>query len=669
MEVPSFVRLFMMRRLIAVAHAGNKKALIKQLTLVLSDFDVQAKANTILTRLMKHSLKHYMTTWYDEKSQAAVIELIFHQIIATKFPEICQQITTYRGRSKSQNAVFNTKDLMSLVLHFLEYGKKFNGDLYHCSLVCSHWLYHVYNPNSVYFVHLGALMGQTHSYTTLKSCSDKNTNNNGDNSCIRMWQRLTKARGINISCNFDPTPNEVVFKKLLLFNNVDKIYGYCCINDSASIPRMINEKWWEKIRYFGVSMYSPSESTTTTAIAMFPALKLLNAKYIYAKNNQACFITWSNVCEKLDIMWNKNINKQWFNHVINYCDCSCIQSLYIEIIEKSDLNNQKSEQLKSTFANFAQKFKKLQNVTICYTMLTGCYPIDLQQTDKYITTTDSSVSSALVESMQPMIGKSEVKFIYKNLLVHSSFDELQISSQAVANGGEIHKVKITFPEYANIETTKNHLQKLVAYSMSNVVCLELSKYKSALGSDTVQNACKPLFNTILLDYIHHHRRRVDNSTLAVIQFNDQLRGGTWTELSDIVSLLSNVSLIHSTNMKGSPLLVILDCMSQCDDEQFQVWIMVFQKFCQIVKALLKVLTLGIDITVKFKCLPFFTKCLKIFSSHLKNEPYVLPYVHGHGNFTRFSPTQMSFNFNEKDNCHIFRVKNGTTVKVENLVSL
>ena len=51
-----------------------------------------------------------------------------------------------------QNLLFNSSDLMSQIFQYLEWGMGFDKDLYSCSLVSSHWLYHSWNVNSAYYV-------------------------------------------------------------------------------------------------------------------------------------------------------------------------------------------------------------------------------------------------------------------------------------------------------------------------------------------------------------------------------------------------------------------------------------------------------------------------------------------------------------------------------------
>ena len=140
--------------------------------------EVKKEANLILTRLINDGVGVHMNKWYDEKTQAVIIENIFNKIILKKFVKEYNELVTFSNNNNNkksnnnryyQNLVFNSKDLMSTIFQHLKwqrrYREEFDGDLLHCSLVNSIWLYHSWNINSVYYVDLTTLIYETLNYS------------------------------------------------------------------------------------------------------------------------------------------------------------------------------------------------------------------------------------------------------------------------------------------------------------------------------------------------------------------------------------------------------------------------------------------------------------------------------------------------------------------------
>ena len=167
LPVPSFIRLFMIRRILGVHidHSANLNHEIEKLVLLLQNMENYKIAKLILSRLINDGIKEYMANTYDDQTQSFVIEAIFNEIIMTKFTKEYQHLTKYVGHDSCQTThsnmndffqttLWNTDDLMCLIFQFLDFGHRFDDDLFHCSLVNSHWLYHVWNLNSIYKVDL-----------------------------------------------------------------------------------------------------------------------------------------------------------------------------------------------------------------------------------------------------------------------------------------------------------------------------------------------------------------------------------------------------------------------------------------------------------------------------------------------------------------------------------
>ena len=157
-----------------------------------------------------------MKNWYSERKQANVIEKIFNKIILTKFDKEYNELITFDTNNIGQRLVFNSNDLMSKIYQYLEWGWKFNGDLFQCSLVSSHWLYHAWNINSVYHVYLIGLIEK------IIKCKK----NEEENNLTRLWQRLINAKSIHFSVSMVNVTNEsIILNKLSRMRNVERVCG------------------------------------------------------------------------------------------------------------------------------------------------------------------------------------------------------------------------------------------------------------------------------------------------------------------------------------------------------------------------------------------------------------------------------------------------------------
>ena len=108
---------------------------------------------------------------------------------------------------------------MSLIFGFFQLNDtnySGTGDLFNFSLENSHWLYHVYNPNSINYVNLTKLIEKT-SETIVVNDSSRDNNKVANINCnykqhaqvdykyntTTIWQRVSKAKKI---CLIDPIP-------------------------------------------------------------------------------------------------------------------------------------------------------------------------------------------------------------------------------------------------------------------------------------------------------------------------------------------------------------------------------------------------------------------------------------------------------------------------------
>ena len=129
---------------------------------------------------------------------------------------------------------------MCSIFRFLDYQGWF-GDLFHCSLVNSHWLFHTWNPNCKYYNDLTNLI-----FKTQQQC-----NINSDNRCTRTWQRVVNAKYIRFRLvNKHEIKNNLIVNRLAMLDTVEQIDGQCIARKHLPMLKIILHKNHRKIRRF-----------------------------------------------------------------------------------------------------------------------------------------------------------------------------------------------------------------------------------------------------------------------------------------------------------------------------------------------------------------------------------------------------------------------------------
>ena len=396
LPVPSFIRLFVMHRILTnyidPKSSSARKKFVKKLVKLLTPNDnnpqTQEQAQEIMLHLITFGIKKHMEDFYDETKHATIIEQIFTQIILTKFKKEYQQVTKYNtdedddededeetlGAHYYQNLLFNTEDLMCFIFQFLSDFDFYDivYDLTNCSLVCSYWLYHCWNINSIYFVSIDRLI----KYSI-------ELNNNDNKLYSRMWQRLYNAHKINVHIRYRDSQlelNEFVLNKLAMFSNISNISGYFPIK-SFPFLKVIMNKCSDKIERFALKARTSYNSDETNKIS---PLTLPNARIIRTRSLYF-FIIWTNKCETLELAWiDDDIKKEWIQHVVDKCDCSGITELCFDHVSFEKMLNKNaaaaltpelatipvSSEVLSLFETFAKKFINLRRLT--FDIYTGC---------------------------------------------------------------------------------------------------------------------------------------------------------------------------------------------------------------------------------------------------------------------------------------------------------
>ena len=333
-KFPSFPRLFLIHRVLSeVKHTSNNaieyKSLISESTM---DKQLLDTAQKILSRLMKHGLKKYMKKYYNEEKQSHTIEIIFNQIILKTFEKEYNNVTTYTnknlGEEKNnttnfQTTLFNTTDIMCLILQFLvdfelDRFNKHIGNLSNCSLVCSQWFYHSFNPQSIYGYNLFKLMIAT------AKCQE----NGDENNVTRMWQRLRNVKNIRMEVDGDVRHN-VNYNNSLLLNkislylrNVEVIINDAHGGSNRTVPalQMVLRNCKEKIVKYEIDLSIRGQHKLSPLV--------LNNAVEISTDHAYFSIFWSNKCEKLTFS-RVHGGIQWCNDIIDNCDCSGVKEIRI----------------------------------------------------------------------------------------------------------------------------------------------------------------------------------------------------------------------------------------------------------------------------------------------------------------------------------------------------
>ena len=381
--VPNFVRLFVIKRVLTKYtktinnncnnnnNNNNDTSLnIDNLVSSLNSNDIKI-AKDILSRLINDGIKIYMEKWYNEIEQANTIEIIFNQIILTKFEKEYSNITTYYNdnNGKSITDVFNNSDLMCLIFQFLDndFSNHARIELFPCCFVNSHWLYQALNPHSVYQVHLTELIRKTNLHA-------RNDFAIGNNAIARAWQRLSNAKRVHISISKNEVARKLTLNRLSILKNVEIIDGFCYNIKQFNIFKVLlnNDKneGAKKIKKYNIHCFGYISQTGKEQLS---PLRLLNATSIHI-NFLDFPLIWSKKCQRL-VIGNTSIilSHQWCKDVINYCDCSGVTQLTINsatfflsfkqngtIIDRSSKLSTAELELLNKFVGKFQNLKELE---------------------------------------------------------------------------------------------------------------------------------------------------------------------------------------------------------------------------------------------------------------------------------------------------------------------
>ena len=369
LPAPTFLRLFMTRRVLTLRKVKDRRK-VNQLTCDSEDNKTKQIPTKILSTLLDHGIGKYMRENFIESKQAPVIESFFSNVILTKFLTQFKIVTTYSvtadntdKNEKYQCLLFNTNDLMCLIFTFLNFN-----DLTNCSLVTSYWLYHAFNPSSIYCANISELIRQTIDTYNVKYQSTI-TRIVADHVIFRQWQRFVNARDVTIyfdKYTFDNCHSktmESIANKMSMLANVEKIFFQCCRNDLWIVESLLEKRQLYIKKYESIIIGSGKQADAIFATKQKP-LKLMQANEIYIGDAKRC-IKWSNKCRKLRWKCISGVSKQWCKDIIDNCDCTAVKVFSIEntTFDFKDFDVASDSAL-LIIAKLASKFSNLKGVLV-----------------------------------------------------------------------------------------------------------------------------------------------------------------------------------------------------------------------------------------------------------------------------------------------------------------
>ena len=593
LKMPSFIRLFMIKRLVNDTKKNNQ---IKQLFRNTNkDKKIVETVETFLDQLLQHSLPTIMKNDFNETIHAALIESIFIDIIIKQFRQEYEDLITYKAKndnsdseSRPEALLFNTKDLMCCVFQFLTDWDDFEfiGDLMNCSLVNSQWLYHVWNPNSKYSMDIRELVCLTAKFYGISDDDDDDKDGVSINVISRQWQRYVNVRSIR--CHLGGNLSECVadrllYDKLSMLGNITHFVGNCGIATIDIIKVIMNkcrtkiEKYNFFVRTHGVDFENEDDAVD----AMSPPLLLPNAKYI-AINHYYFFLLWTNKCKQLSLQRLQEINKKWWNYVIDNCDCTGIETLIIDSIvfywqyEKYEQQSEEKEKLLQLLHNFANKFTNIKKLEIIYENFDICILL-------------------LWKYLLPIILKNNGKIILKKVEWLNNEEYIKTVSLMKQYKLIAHEINIYVPGMFDVET-KNVMEYIRSNNNTEKIVLDGDFYREKIlneGIKLFQNWNEKEKNNIMfshLMYVDIGSRMKERFEMTIDKMNDLLT-------CDLILKGKIFLKFNGISITTGIIFRLGDGEKQAKRKEFEI---LFEKLCKNILPMLSKEKVPISIDVKLE---------------------------------------------------------------------
>ena len=583
-ETLNFIRLFVIRRIIDkyIKTSKDKKQETKEETIKeLANVFKENKKNellviSIVTSLINDGIKEYMSKYYDEKKQANIIEDIFNKIILKKFSQEYNEMIKY-GTNKLnnktndnyfENLLFNSSDLMNQIFQYLGWGKNFDGDLFKCSLVSSHWLYLVWNVNSVYYFNFKNLF---------RHCDISNRK------WRRICQRLYNVKSIEIE--FDLRYRHSNYKavlttvnKLSMFRKVDKVNVVACGNEAdkcvSTVVALMN-RCKDRIKYCRIKIDGRYFNSSQAKTSSPTTLRLPKAQYVEIRD-LFLYRQWTNECTRLKLSHVDDIGKDWCKFVIENCDCSNISNLILYNVT-FDHNSINREIVKK----FALKFYNLKTLDIKF----------------FFAVCDNML--IFWQSLKPILSKNKTK--------------VQLEVDYLQNEGEYRLIT----ERMNEKDLK--IDKLIVSGVSNF------KYKL---NDTIKLIQER--DNRGLNYLAINANEI--SGIAIQKLLDELKCKSITtfELKGRNINVTGINQLLGWKMVAQKqILVIIDVDAlywQHGNNDDQV-LSLFKQLCEnVYQAFMQKIAFYIKIEFRIKDSKLLCSCLSLYSSYFENTQFLSKYI-------------------------------------------
>ena len=519
----SFIRVIVIRRILVndmnMVH-GNIDGMeyIKHLMAEMTDLDdsIKSKIYKTLSVIIKNNgIKTYFDSWKEKDNNPHTINIIFNKLILKQFVNQYHNIMTYKSKSDDdenehwyQDTVFNTVDLMCSIFKFLEYDDMMKGDLLNCSLVCSHWLYHVYNTCipfcDISFVFMRLLRN------TL--CYDHDT----DSSVLRMWQRLTKLKSVFLSFgtrNYEASQYQLLLNKLSSVKNVTHLEGECRLKHVPTFKKIVKQ-WQETIENYSwkvdfmINSNDHELEKNVTSPIMLPNVKYMSIFHLYF------YVIWTNRCEKLGLLCMHDLDKQWCDFVIENCDCSNIKSLHLSearyqyIGRENDFINRDNgnhEEEKQSLKGFVQQFINLKNFIITF----------YKRCDKLLL--------YLFIYLTPIITKNNVNIeldFYDVGFLEAEFNKVLKFIQEQNIGNKIRKIDFDFDDTFTKEKIHSAFEAIKQVCICSIEWISIRAWESCSNRLIVSDMNKMSFQSLqVLEYYHHHSKSGMESLCNILKMD------------------------------------------------------------------------------------------------------------------------------------------------------
>ena len=578
----------------------HKNNMIRKLACQLNNKQDQEKAFTILSILIHNGIQTYMMNEFDVIAQRDIIEKIFNRIILSNFGQEYHdlrvtniQTNTFENtESKSITSVFDTRDIMCLIFQFLSCNLNptglGEGDIYTCSLVCSQWLYHAWNPNCISHVNLTYLLTK-YQHHNINSSINSNTFRHKNNVYLQAWQRVCKARSVDFSCS-KLNITDLLLSKLLMFDNIEKLQFYQ-IYPQIKIVKALVQGCENKIKHFNVrygfyhddNVYMKKKEkiqkrNDEQMTKLFNnAIKLSNVDTVYIDTIYFPII-WSNKCKNLILndCENNISNNKWFNFIINNCDCSGIKHIQIN---DSGYGSEKKFTTSGKYTNalmvkFSRQFTSLTRLSVGLSYVNKM-SLRLLCIFKYIINRNNGYIELNFESIK----LNDVKIVLK--LIRAFNNHRNMMSTIIIN-------KIILKNTSNTKQFESQL-KLIDWANLEYIQIKQEKYKKyqnmndqfMLISLTHQlkevffgNAADPYWQLYFGDYNY-------TPALKVIDINCKILYSIGF-VNELIQLILRIVVIRKRHIciKAHIWIFIRDCL-----ESMFFW--QFEMFCKNISKLVR----------------------------------------------------------------------------------